>query len=220
MLADVGNAERSMLMSEPETANACVALLFPAAVAPPLVSLVAPVTVVTETLPVVVGVPLTAQEMLAPAATVAGGVGVHVPTVTPGGSPAMVQVADVAAAVAVALLVHLTAPAYGVPTTAVVGKPVMSGTMSEPVTATAVVALLLAKLPSLLAPVLPVSVLEPTAVGVPETVQVILAPAATVVGGVGAHEVVRPAGRPATAHAAAVAEAVAVAELVHVKVPL
>ena len=58
--------------------------------------------------------------------------------------------------------------------------------MSEPVAPIVAVAVLLAGLPSLVAPVVPVSVDEPVVVGVPETVQVILAPAATEVGGVGA----------------------------------
>ena len=92
--------------------------------------------------------------------------------------------------------------------------------MSEPVTATVVVAVLFAVLLSLSALVVPVSVDEPTAVGVPETVHVILAPAATLVGGVGAQLVVKPAGSPATAHVAAAAACVADAEFVQVKVPL
>ena len=106
------------------------------------------------------------------------------------------------------------------PTTAVVGKPLRSGVISEPVTFSEAVALLFAGLPSLVAPVVPVSVLEPTAVGVPETVQVNFAPAATVAGGVGAQLVLRPAGKPLTAQVAAVADAVAAAALVQVKVPL
>lgn len=40
----------------------------------------------------------------------AGGVGVQVPTVTPGGNPEMLHVALVALAVADALLVHLIVP--------------------------------------------------------------------------------------------------------------
>ena len=58
--------------------------------------------------------------------------------------------------------------------------------MSEPVAPIVAVAVLLAALPSLVALVGPDSVDEPVVVGVPETVQVILAPAATEVGGVGA----------------------------------
>ena len=58
--------------------------------------------------------------------------------------------------------------------------------MSEPVAPIVAVAVLLAALPSLVALVVPDSVDEPVVVGVPETVQVILAPAATEVGGVGA----------------------------------
>ena len=110
MLADVGKPLRSILMSEPDTATACVAELLPPAVVPPLLSLAAPVTAVTVTLLVVVGVPLTAHEMLLPATTVAGGVGVQVPTVTPAGRPEIAHVAAVAAAVAEALLVHLIVP--------------------------------------------------------------------------------------------------------------
>ena len=77
-----------------------------------------------------------------------------------------------------------------------------------------------AALPSLLAPVVPESVLEPVAIGVPETVQVIFAPAATLAGGVGAHDVLRPTGRPARAQDADVADCVAAAELVQVNTPL
>ena len=219
MLATGGKPVRLMLMSEPATASACVTLLLPPAVVPPFVSFTAPVTVVTLTLPEVVGVPLIAQDMLLPAATVAGGAGVQLVTVTPAGKPEIEHVAEVAAAVAVPLLVHFTVPEYGVPTTAVVGSPLRSGAMSEPVTASVDVAELLAELPSLLAPVVPVRVFEPTAVGVPETVHVIVAAAARVVGGVGEQLVVRPAGRPATLQVAAVAEAVADAAFVHVKVP-
>ena len=97
-------------MSEPDTATALVAALLPPAPVPPLVSLIAPVTAVTATEPAAVGVPLTGQLMLAPAATVAGGTGLHVPTVRPAGRPEMAHVALLAVAVAVALLVHLTVP--------------------------------------------------------------------------------------------------------------
>lgn len=79
-------------------------------VVPPLTSLVAPVVAVTVLEPGAVGVPETGQEMLAPAATVAGGVGVHAPTVTPGGKPETVQVALRALAEAETLLVHLSVP--------------------------------------------------------------------------------------------------------------
>ena len=92
--------------------------------------------------------------------------------------------------------------------------------MSEPVAPSVVVAVLLARLPSLVAPVVPFSVLEPVVVGVPETVQVILAPGATDVGGTGAHVEVRPAGKPVTAQAALVAVTAGAAAFVHVKVPL
>ena len=106
------------------------------------------------------------------------------------------------------------------PTVAVAGSPERSGTISDPVTLSEAVAELLAGLPSLVAPVVPVSVLEPTAVGVPETVQVILAPAITLVGGTGAHTVLRPAGSPLTAQLAAAADCVAEAALVQTNVPL
>jgi hypothetical protein len=99
-----------MLISEPATATAFVAVLLPPLVTPPFVSLSAPVEAVTVDEPAAVGVPETAHEMLAPAATVAGGVGVHVPTVTPGGKPETEHDAFVAAAVAVALLVHFIVP--------------------------------------------------------------------------------------------------------------
>ena len=87
-----------------------MAELLPPAPVPPLVSFVAPVEAVTVALPGAVGVPLTAHEMLLPAATVAGGVGEQVPTVTPAGRPETLHVAAKALAVAVALLVHLTVP--------------------------------------------------------------------------------------------------------------
>lgn len=106
------------------------------------------------------------------------------------------------------------------PTVAVAGNPDRSGVISEPLTASVVVAVSLAGLLSLPAPVVPVSVLDPVLTGVPATVQVILAPAATVAGGVGEQVVLRPAGRPLIVHDAFVALAVAVAELVQVKVPL
>ena len=105
MLEVIGRVLRSMLMSEPDTATDCEAVLLA-----PLVSLVAPVVSVTVLLPVVVGVPLTGHEMLAPAAIVAGGVGVQAPTVTPAGKPAVEQVAAIALAVALALLVQRMVP--------------------------------------------------------------------------------------------------------------
>lgn len=77
---------------------------------PPLLSFVAPVVAVTVTDPPAVGVPDTGHEMLAPAATVAGVVGVQAPTVTPGGSPLIEHVADCADVVAVALFVQSTVP--------------------------------------------------------------------------------------------------------------
>jgi hypothetical protein len=110
MLPVAGKPARLMVMSEPETATALFAVLLPPPVAPPLVSLVAPVATVTVEEPEAVGVPETGHEMLAPAATVAGGAGVHAPTVTPGGRPDTEHDAFVALAVAVVLLVHLIVP--------------------------------------------------------------------------------------------------------------
>ena len=72
----------------------------------------------------------------------------------------------------------------------------------------------------MLAPVVPVSVDDPTVVGVPETVQVMTPAGATVVGGVGEHDVVKPAGNPLTAHVAAVAAIAGAAAFIHVNVPL
>ena len=91
--------------------------------------------------------------------------------------------------------------------------------MSEPVVAMVVEAVLLATTGSLVAPVVPLTVELPTVVGVPETVQVMAALGATVAGGVGAQDVVRPAGRPVTAQVADVAAMAGDAALVQVKVP-
>ena len=110
MLAVVGKPERLMAISEPATATAAVTELLPPVPVPPFTSFAAPVATETVVVPVAVGVPLTAHEMLAPTATVAGVAGVQVPTVTPGGSPAIEHVADTALAVALALFVHLTVP--------------------------------------------------------------------------------------------------------------
>jgi hypothetical protein len=110
MLAVAGKPARLMLMSEPDTATALVDVLLPPADVPPLLSLAAPVVTETVEDPGPVGVPETGHEMLAPAATVAGGVGVQAPTVTPGGKPVTLHVAAVALCVAVALFVHLTVP--------------------------------------------------------------------------------------------------------------
>jgi hypothetical protein len=106
----VGRPLRLMLISEASTATGLVAVLLPPPVVPPLMSLVAPVEAVTVDEPGAVGIPETAHEMLVPTATVAGGVGVQTPTVTPGGRPETEHVAFVALAVAVALLVHLMVP--------------------------------------------------------------------------------------------------------------
>ena len=97
-------------MSEPTVATALTAELLPPAVVPPLISLVAPVVAVTVLVPAATGVPLIGHEMLTPAATVAGVAGVQAPIVTPAGRPEIAQVAFVAAAVADALLVHLSVP--------------------------------------------------------------------------------------------------------------
>lgn len=91
--------------------------------------------------------------------------------------------------------------------------------MSEPVTAIVDVAVLLAVIGSFVAPVVPLSAELPTVVGVPETVQVMTALGATVVGGVGEHAVVRPAGNPVTAHVAFVAAMAGEAAFEHVKLP-
>lgn len=80
-------------------------------------------------------------------------------------------------------------------------------------------AVLLPTLTSLDAPVVPLTVLVPAAVGVPVTVQAMLAPMATVVGGVGVHVDVRPAGSPATEQVALVALSGALDEFVHEYVP-
>jgi hypothetical protein len=102
-------------------------------------SLLAPVVMLVDMVPNVVGVPLTVQVIAAPIATVpvVGTVGVHV-VVKPAGKPAMAQVAPaVAAAVAAgAVLVQVKLPVYGTPTWAVVGMPAKDGTMSEAVMAT------------------------------------------------------------------------------------
>ena len=76
------------------------------------------------------------------------------------------------------------------------------------------------RLVSFVAAVVPVSVEEPTAVGVPETVQVILPPGITDAGCVGVHVVERPAGRPDTAHVAPVAVISGAAPFEQVNVPL
>ena len=109
-MSAIGKVERSTLISELVVVIEAVAVLLPPLPVPPLVSLVAPVVAVTVFVPAAVGVPLTGQLMLAPMATVAGGKGEQVPTVTPGGRPETAHVALVALAVADALLVHFTLP--------------------------------------------------------------------------------------------------------------
>jgi hypothetical protein len=186
-----------------------------------LVSLMAEVVTDAVVVPVAVGVPVTGQEMDAPMASEATGVvGVHGPTVTPGGKPVTAHITFKPAAVAVALLVHLMTPEYGTPTVATAGKPVKSGDTSAPVTLIAAIAVLFAVLTSLVAPVVPASAAPPTAVGVPETVQVMAAPGATeAAGAVGEQTVVRPAGKPLTAQPALVAATAGAAAFEQVYVP-
>lgn len=97
-------------MSDPVTVTLAVDVLLPPVVVPPFVSFVAPVVVVTVDVPVAVGVPETEQVIEAPAATVAGGVGVQVPMVTPAGRPVVEQVALVALAEAPELFVQRIVP--------------------------------------------------------------------------------------------------------------
>lgn len=220
MLAVVGSPLRLIDMSDDDVATDFVAELLPPAPVPPLESFVAPVVAVTVTDPVVVGVPETEQEMLAPAATDAGGVGVQVPTVTPGGNPLIKHVAATAAADADGLLAQTTVPEYGTPTVDVAGSPDRSGCISELLMTSEVVAELFAALLSLTAPVVPFSVDVPVAVGVPETVHEIDAPGATVAGGAGVQFDVKPAGSPAMAHDALVAATAGDVAFVHVYVPL
>ena len=84
-----------------------------------------------------------------------------------------------------------------------------------------VVAVLLAVVLSLVAPVVPVTVELPMAVGVPETGHVIVPPGATDAGGTGVQApAVTPAGRPATEQLAAVAVMKGEVPFVQVKEPL
>jgi hypothetical protein len=218
MLAVAGRPARLILISELSVAIAFVAVSLPG-----FVSLVAPVATEAVVLPVVVGVPETGHEIDAPMASEATGVsGVHAPTVTPGGSPLTAHETPRPAAVADALFVHLTTPAYGTPTVAVAGRPVRSGATSDPVTLIAVLAVLLATVASLVAPVEPLIGALPTAVGMPDTVHVMAPPGATGddVGTLGEQTVLRPAGRPVMAQVAAVAAIDGVVALVQVKLPL
>ena len=97
-------------MSDATVAMVSVVELLPPVVAPPLMSLMAPVVAVKVVEPGAAGVPLTVQLMLAPGATVAGVDGVQVPMATPGGKPLTEQDAAVALAVAVELLVQTSVP--------------------------------------------------------------------------------------------------------------
>lgn len=85
-------------ISDAVVATVVVVELLPPVPVPPFVSLVAPLVAVTVTEPGAVGVPDTEHEMLEPEAMVAGGVGVHVPSVTPGGRPLTAHVAEIALA--------------------------------------------------------------------------------------------------------------------------
>jgi hypothetical protein len=125
-------------MSEPLVAIEPVTLLLPVLPVPPLPSLAAPVVSVSVELPTAVGMPVTVQVITAPTATVAavGTVGLQT-GVKPAGKPVMAQVAPMlAASVAVAALVQVKVPVYGVPTAAVIGMPAKDGTISEAVTTT------------------------------------------------------------------------------------
>jgi hypothetical protein len=74
-------------------------------------SLLALVVTDAVVVPCAVGVPETAQEIDAPMASEATGVGgLQTPSVTPGGKPVTLHVTAVAAAVADALLVQSTVP--------------------------------------------------------------------------------------------------------------
>jgi hypothetical protein len=90
-------------MSEPAVLMVVAAWLLPPVVVPPLTSLPAPVVTLTAELPTAVGVPLTVQVMTPPMATVAGVAGEHT-LVRPAGRPATAQLALVAAAVAVGVV--------------------------------------------------------------------------------------------------------------------
>jgi hypothetical protein len=226
MLAVVVSADRSMLMSELLGARVVEAELLPPADVPPLLSSVAPVVTETVTDVADVGVPVTGHEILAPMATVAGGAATQVPSVRPAGKAETEHVALVAGAVADKLFVHLIMPLYGTPTEIVVDKPVRSGTMSDATVAMTGDALLLppAVVPptvSLVAPVETETVVEPGAVGMPDTGQEIEAPAASDATGSGGVHVptVTPGGRPVTEHVGLIAAAVDNALFVHNTVP-
>jgi hypothetical protein len=202
-------------MSEPVTTNVAVAVLFVE-----LGSFGEPVLPLSGDEPGAVGVPETVQVIAAPGATVEGGVGAH-DVVKPAGRPVTAHVALVAAMAGAAAFEQVKEPEYGTPTEALVGRPERLMLMSEPDTATAWVAVLLPPFASFVAPVATETVDDPVAVGVPETAHEMLAPAATVAGGVGVHApTVTPGGRPEMAQVALVAPAVAAVLLVHLKVPL
>jgi hypothetical protein len=82
------------------------------------------------------------------------------------------------------------------------------------------VAVLFGRLRSLVAPVVPVTVTVPAAVGVPETVHVIVEPGVTIAAGdVGEQTLDKPAGSPLMAHVAAVASMYGTAAFEQVYVP-
>ena len=91
-------------MSAPVAPIVAVATLFAA-----LLSLVAPVVAVTVLEPVVDGVPVTVQVILAPGATDTGGVGAHA-NVRPAGRPEIEQVATVAETSGAAPFEHVNDP--------------------------------------------------------------------------------------------------------------
>jgi hypothetical protein len=196
--------------------------LFPPVVIPPLLSLTAPVVTVTFAAAFDVGVPDTVHEIEAPAASEAAGeAGVHVPSVTPAGRFETAHVALSAAAVDVALFVHLIVPVYGTPTVIDVGRPDRSGNMSEATVAIAFVVVSFAVFASFTAVDVTEAVVEPGAVGIPDTGHEIDAPMASeATGKAGVHvPTVTPGGRFEIAHVGLLAAAVAAAAFVHTTVP-
>jgi hypothetical protein len=92
--------------------------------------------------------------------------------------------------------------------------------MSEPTAPSVAVAVLLAVLPSFVAPVVPETVDDPAVVGIPVTEHTMLPLGATDVGGVGAHVNASPAGSPVTAQDAAVAATAGAAAFLQVNEPV
>ena len=151
--------------------------------------------------------------------------------VAPDGLSVKSQEAFAAAAVALALLVQVMVQVTACPTVAGFGTQliveVKSAFGSSP-TVICLVAVLLAGLLSLSAPVLPVTVTVPAVVGVPVTWQVTVSPTGTLLplvhaallGLIAQAPCVTPAGKSVTAQVAFVAAAVALALLVQVNVPV